>query len=203
MLAPLREWWLSYMSKPESNNGQLQHYDSSSYSEHNDNLMGGGMMTQGGGGGNSSASSHNVFALGGELYLPVLSGFMIGLVVFTIIFEFILHQTEHRLAKHPHHLKMLAKVYKELTILGFISMLSYHTCNSQPAASLRCRGSPNHSKMCGVCHSVINTNSNTPHPLYFIIYLFVYLSQSINQSINCAGLSHNQVLESSHLCMMR
>lgn len=77
--------------------------------------------TFGGGGGNAS-TSHNVFALGGELYLPTLTGFMIGLVVFTIIFEFILHTTEHRLAKHPHHLKMLSKVYKELTILGFISM---------------------------------------------------------------------------------
>eukprot|EP00462_Mataza_sp_D1_P024096 CAMPEP_0175143994 /NCGR_PEP_ID=MMETSP0087-20121206/13831_1 /TAXON_ID=136419 /ORGANISM="Unknown Unknown, Strain D1" /LENGTH=541 /DNA_ID=CAMNT_0016428305 /DNA_START=97 /DNA_END=1722 /DNA_ORIENTATION=+ len=70
------------------------------------------------------ANEHgSVFALGEHIDVDLISYMMVGLIVFTIMFEVGIHKLEHYLQGNPVHMEALAKVFKELTILGFISFI--------------------------------------------------------------------------------
>jgi hypothetical protein len=61
----------------------------------------------------------SIFALHIDWYIVTSS--MIGLVMFTMCLEHLLHMLEHSLRTHPAFLKMVGKMYKELMILGVVS----------------------------------------------------------------------------------
>ena len=67
-----------------------------------------------------SSSSSTIFSLP-DLDFELATWCMVSLIVFTILFESLLHRMERQLLAHTHYLKILSKVYKELMILGFIS----------------------------------------------------------------------------------
>ena len=56
------------------------------------------------------------------LDLRLVALMFVGILVFTLCFEHLTEWMEHTLAEHDHYLQMLAKVYRELMILGFISL---------------------------------------------------------------------------------
>ena len=68
----------------------------------------------------STESSSTIFSLP-DLDFALATWCMIALIAFTILFETALHRLERSLTLHTHYLKVLARVYKELMVLGFIS----------------------------------------------------------------------------------
>jgi len=62
----------------------------------------------------------SVFGLGSSLNTTLTTYCLIGIVIFTIAFESFTHHAEHKLKGTP-YVEMLAKVYKEMMIMGFIS----------------------------------------------------------------------------------
>lgn len=65
----------------------------------------------------------SVFALGEHIDVDLITYMMVGLIVFTILFEVAVHKLEHYVSDNPVQLEALLKVFKELTILGFISFI--------------------------------------------------------------------------------
>ncbi|CAM9283188.1 unnamed protein product [Hapterophycus canaliculatus] len=63
----------------------------------------------------------SVFGLGSQIDITSETLALAGLVGFTVLFEMAAHRLEHRLAGTP-YMGMLAKIYKELMIMGFISL---------------------------------------------------------------------------------
>jgi len=62
----------------------------------------------------------SVFGLGSSLNATLTTYCLVGIVIFTIAFESLTHHAEHKLKGTP-YMEMLAKVYKEMMIMGFIS----------------------------------------------------------------------------------
>jgi hypothetical protein len=49
---------------------------------------------------------------GSSVSIAQVTLLLIGMVIFTIVLELLLHRTERTLAQHPHYLKMLGKLYQ-------------------------------------------------------------------------------------------
>ena len=62
----------------------------------------------------------SIFGLGSSLNVQAASISLIAIVAFTVIFELGTHKLDHHLEGSPYK-EMVDKIYKELTILGFIS----------------------------------------------------------------------------------
>eukprot|EP00301_Raphidiophrys_heterophryoidea_P005468 c12289_g3_i1.p1 GENE.c12289_g3_i1~~c12289_g3_i1.p1 ORF type:complete len:1135 (+),score=298.90 c12289_g3_i1:203-3607(+) len=82
---------------------------------------------------------HQVFALGELLSFPFIGLYIILLIVFTMIFEALSHYAEHKVARLRTAREMLAKVYKELSVLGLVSFLTF-AINSSCAVSFNGTG---------------------------------------------------------------
>lgn len=65
----------------------------------------------------------SVFELGEHIDVDLITIFIIAMIVFTIGFEVSIHKLEHYLSSNPVYLEALLKVFKELTIMGFISFI--------------------------------------------------------------------------------
>lgn len=65
----------------------------------------------------------SVFALAEHLDVDVITAMVVGLIIFTILFEVAIHKLEHYLSSNHIYLECLLKVFKELTIMGFISFI--------------------------------------------------------------------------------
>lgn len=66
---------------------------------------------------------HNIFKTGTGLNVDVAIWSLFILIVFTVTFEVGTEHLEHHLKKHRTGHHMLAKVYRELSILGFVSFM--------------------------------------------------------------------------------
>jgi len=70
-----------------------------------------------------SGEHGSVFALGEHIDVDLITWMIVGLIVFTVIFEVSLHHLEHYLSSNHVYEECLGKVFKELTIMGFISFI--------------------------------------------------------------------------------
>ena len=52
---------------------------------------------------------------------PITSVCLVGIILFTVVFETAAHKLEHSLEEYPHYLHMVDSVYREVMILGLIS----------------------------------------------------------------------------------
>lgn len=69
------------------------------------------------------AEEPSVFALESHIDVDLISWLVCGLIVFTILFEMGIHQLTHYLSSDEVYSEALEKVFKELTIMGFISFI--------------------------------------------------------------------------------
>lgn len=65
----------------------------------------------------------SVFQLAEHLDVDIITAMVVGLILFTILFEIAIHKIEHYLSSNIIYLECLRKVFKELTIMGFISFI--------------------------------------------------------------------------------
>jgi hypothetical protein len=65
----------------------------------------------------------SVFALGEHIDVDLITWMMVGLIVFTILFEVAIEKLEHYLSSNEVYMECLRKVFAELTIMGFISFI--------------------------------------------------------------------------------
>ena len=63
-----------------------------------------------------------VFDANKDLHAMETGSMMTALIIFTIIFEYLTHKLNHITQEHHHvFVELVAKIYKEIMILGFIS----------------------------------------------------------------------------------
>jgi hypothetical protein len=62
-----------------------------------------------------------IFDASDDFQVSSIAYTMVGLIVFTIVFEKIVHTMKHKASPYSHYKEMLEKILAELTILGFLS----------------------------------------------------------------------------------
>ena len=80
----------------------------------------------GGSGGNGTSEAPMIKAAKDALWHPVIPALMFTLIVaITLTLEFFLHNLERWVSNRPHFKRLVAKFYKEVMILGLISLIIF------------------------------------------------------------------------------
>eukprot|EP00301_Raphidiophrys_heterophryoidea_P005464 c12289_g2_i1.p1 GENE.c12289_g2_i1~~c12289_g2_i1.p1 ORF type:complete len:1157 (+),score=273.31 c12289_g2_i1:119-3589(+) len=82
---------------------------------------------------------HQIFSLGSLLSFPFIGFYIVVLIIFTMMFESLSNYAEHKVEKLRTAREMLAKVHKELSVLGLVSFLTF-AINSTCAVSFHGTG---------------------------------------------------------------
>ena len=78
-----------------------------------------------------STHAAQVIGAGESLHIGMVSTALIGIIAFTIAYEYMTEHIEHQLEGTP-YMKIVNQVYKELTIMGLVSFIIFMMNQSGP-----------------------------------------------------------------------